>query len=119
MTVPEPLTPENVTIVMIDHAVGFANLMRSHDLGTHFNNVGGLARTATLFETGLVVTNDQSDKPSGPDATGGAALGPRDGAVSLLAGQVDEHGEPGGPLYQRADRRPVQPDHQSGTFQVQ
>jgi nicotinamidase-related amidase len=66
MPVPEPLTPENTTIVLIDHAVGFANLLRSHDLGTHINNVVGLAKTATLFETGLVVTNGESGKPSGP-----------------------------------------------------
>lgn len=66
MTVPDPLTPENITIVLIDHAVGFANLLRSHDLGTHINNVVGLAKTAKLFETGLVVTNGLKDKPSGP-----------------------------------------------------
>lgn len=66
MTVPDPLTPENTTVVLIDHAVGFANLLRSHDLGTHINNVVGLAKTAKLFETGLVVTNGLKDKPSGP-----------------------------------------------------
>lgn len=37
MTVPEPLTPEDTTIVMIDYAVDFANLLRSHDLGTPIN----------------------------------------------------------------------------------
>ncbi|MGB3373966.1 MAG: hypothetical protein WBA87_02345, partial [Microbacterium sp.] len=57
MSVPEPLTPENTTIVLVDHAVGFANLLRSHDLDTHINNVVGLAKTATLFGSGLVVTN--------------------------------------------------------------
>jgi len=66
VTVPEPLTPEDTTIVLIDHAVGFANLLRSHDLGTHINNVVGLAKTAMLFGTGLVVTNGMKDKPSGP-----------------------------------------------------
>lgn len=66
MSVPEPLTPENTTVVLIDHAVGFANLLRSHDLGTHINNVVGLAKTATMFGSGLVVTNGLSGKPSGP-----------------------------------------------------
>lgn len=51
---------------MIDHAIGFANLLGSHDLATHLNNVAGLAKTATLFETGLVVTNGAKGKPSGP-----------------------------------------------------
>lgn len=37
MTDPEPLTPEDTTIVMIDYAVDFANLLRSHDLGTPIN----------------------------------------------------------------------------------
>lgn len=66
MSVPEPLTPENTTIVLVDHAVGFANLLRSHDLDTHINNVVGLAKTATLFDSGLVVTNGLKSKPSGP-----------------------------------------------------
>ncbi len=46
MTDPEPLTPEDTTIVMIDYAVDFANLLRSHDLGTPINNVVGLAERA-------------------------------------------------------------------------
>ncbi|GAA3939195.1 isochorismatase family protein [Microbacterium soli] len=66
MTIPEPLTPENTTIILVDHAVGFANLLRSHDLGAHINNVVGLARTAVLFGSGLVVTNGLRSKPSGP-----------------------------------------------------
>jgi hypothetical protein len=61
----EPLTPENTTVVLIDHAVGFANILRSHDLALHINNVVGLATLATTFGTGLVVTNGQKSKPSG------------------------------------------------------
>ncbi len=49
ITVPERLTPENTTIVLIDHAVGFANLLGSTDIGSHVNNVVGLATTAKLF----------------------------------------------------------------------
>jgi nicotinamidase-related amidase len=66
MAVPERLTPENTTVVLIDHAVGFANLLGSTDTGTHVNNVVGLAKTATLFGSGLVVTNGLPGKPSGP-----------------------------------------------------
>jgi hypothetical protein len=58
----EPLTPQNTTII----AVGFANLLRSHDLADHVNNVVGLAKTATFFRSGLVVTNGLPSKPSGP-----------------------------------------------------
>ena len=64
--VPEPLTPANTTVVLIDHAVGFANLLRSHDTATHVNNVTGLAKTARLYGSGLVVTNGEPSKPSGP-----------------------------------------------------
>lgn len=63
---PEPLTPANTTVVLVDYAVGFANLLRSHDLAEHINNVVGLAKTAKWYESGLVVTNGQSSKPSGP-----------------------------------------------------
>jgi hypothetical protein len=34
---PSALTSENSTIVMIDHAVGFGNVFRSHDLSLHVN----------------------------------------------------------------------------------
>ena len=66
MSVPERLTPENTTIVLIDHAVGFANVLGSTDVGKHVNNVVGLAKTAKLFGSGLVVTNALPGKPSGP-----------------------------------------------------
>lgn len=62
----DPLTPENTTIVLVDYAVGFANILRSHDLTSHINNVVGLAKTATLYGSGLVVTNGLPSKPSGP-----------------------------------------------------
>jgi nicotinamidase-related amidase len=62
----EPLTPENSTVILIDYAVGFANVLGSHDLALHINNVVGLAKLATSFDTGLVVTNGMASKPSGP-----------------------------------------------------
>ncbi|MEU5704703.1 isochorismatase family protein [Streptomyces aurantiacus] len=66
MAVPEPLSPDNTTVVLVDHAIGFANLIRSHDLSQHINNVVGLAKTAKWYGSGLVVTNGESTKPSGP-----------------------------------------------------
>jgi nicotinamidase-related amidase len=66
MAIPEPLSPENTTVVLVDYAVGFANLLGSHDLKQHINNVVGLAKTAKWYESGLVVTNGLPTKPSGP-----------------------------------------------------
>lgn len=63
---PEPLTPANTTIVLVDYAIGFANVLRSHDLSQHLSAAVGLATTAVLYESGLVVTNGLPDKPSGP-----------------------------------------------------
>ncbi|WP_165984336.1 isochorismatase family protein [Streptomyces sp. YIM 98790] len=63
---PEPLTPDNTTIVLVDHAVGFANVLRSHDVAEHISNVVGLAKAALWYGSGLVVTNGLPDKPSGP-----------------------------------------------------
>jgi nicotinamidase-related amidase len=63
---PERLTPENTTIILVDFAVGFANVLRSHDLAQHLTNVEGLAATAIGFNSGLVVTNGLPSKPSGP-----------------------------------------------------
>ncbi|HTR77944.1 MAG TPA: isochorismatase family protein [Gemmatimonadaceae bacterium] len=62
----EALMPGNSTIILIDYAIGFANLLRSHDLPTHVNNAVGLAKLAVAYETGLVITNGVSSKPSGP-----------------------------------------------------
>jgi nicotinamidase-related amidase len=62
----DSLTPEDTTVVLVDYAVGFANVLRSHDLGEHVNNVVGLAKTAKLYGSGLVVTNGADSRPSGP-----------------------------------------------------
>lgn len=65
MTISEPFTPEDTTIVLLDYGIGFANLLRSHDLALHLNNALGLASTALLMNSGLVVTGGVTDKPSG------------------------------------------------------
>ncbi len=46
---PSALTSDNSAIVMIDHAAGFGNVFRSHDISLHVNNTVGLAKTAGVF----------------------------------------------------------------------
>jgi nicotinamidase-related amidase len=82
---PSALTPENSAVVMIDHAVGFGNLFRSHDLSLHVNNTVGLAKTAGVFGIPLVLTNGADTGPYGPlfselgAVTGGARVIVREG----------------------------------------
>jgi len=63
---PSVLTSENSAVVMIDHAVGFGNVFRSHDLSLHVNNTVGLAKTAGVFGIPLVLTNGADTGPYGP-----------------------------------------------------
>ena len=63
---PSALTPENSAVVMIDHAVGFGNVFRCHDLSLHVNNTVGLAKTAGVFSIPLVLTNGADTGPYGP-----------------------------------------------------
>jgi nicotinamidase-related amidase len=60
------LTSDNSAIVMIDHAVGFGNVFRSHDISRHVNNTVGLAKTAGVFGIPLVLTNGADTCPYGP-----------------------------------------------------
>ncbi|MFE9356026.1 isochorismatase family protein [Streptomyces olivaceoviridis] len=60
------LKAEEVVVAMIDHAVGFANLFRSHNLADHVNNAVALAKTAVIYDLPLVVTNGADTAPSGP-----------------------------------------------------
>ena len=82
---PSALTSENSAIVMIDHAVGFGNVFRSHDLSLHVNNTVGLARTAGVFGIPLVLTDGADTGPYGPlfselrAVTGGARVIVREG----------------------------------------
>jgi nicotinamidase-related amidase len=63
---PSALTPQNSAVVMIDHAVGFGNVFRSHDLSLHVNNTVGLAKTAGVSGIPLVLTNGADTGPYGP-----------------------------------------------------
>jgi nicotinamidase-related amidase len=79
------LTSDNSAVVMIDHAVGFGNVFRSHDLSLHVNNTVGLAKTAGVFGIPLVLTNGADTGPYGPlfselrAVTGGVPMIVREG----------------------------------------
>ncbi|GAB1333445.1 hypothetical protein ACE1SV_00350 [Streptomyces sp. E-15] len=60
------LKAEEVTVAMIDHAVGFANLFRSHNVAEHVNITIALAKTAVVFDLPVVVTNGADTDPTGP-----------------------------------------------------
>ncbi|RBQ15880.1 isochorismatase [Spongiactinospora rosea] len=61
-----PLAPDNSAIVLIDHAIGFYDLIRSHTREEHINGTVALAKIAKIFGLPLVVTNGHDDAPSGP-----------------------------------------------------
>jgi nicotinamidase-related amidase len=61
-----PLSPDNSAIVLIDHAIGFSNLIGSHTLEENVNGAVALAKIAKVFDMPLVVTNGYDDAPSGP-----------------------------------------------------
>lgn len=61
-----PLTADNSAVVLIDHEVGFSNLIGSHPIADNLNATLALARTAKVFELPLVVTSAYEDSPAGP-----------------------------------------------------
>src|SRR5690349_14688760 len=61
-----PLTPENSAVVLIDHEVGFSNLVRSHTIEETVNNTVALAKIAKVFDLTLVVTAARESDPAGP-----------------------------------------------------
>ncbi|WP_186356517.1 isochorismatase family protein [Streptomonospora sp. PA3] len=61
-----PLTPDNSAVVLIDHEVGFSNLIGSHTIDENLNGTLALAKTAKLFDVPLVVTSGPEDFPAGP-----------------------------------------------------
>jgi nicotinamidase-related amidase len=61
-----PVSAENSAIVLIDHAVGFANLFRSHTVADNVNYAVALAKVAKVYNVPLVVTNGPDEGFSGP-----------------------------------------------------
>lgn len=61
-----PLSAADSAIVLIDHSVGFSNLIGSHTIQENLDGALALAEIATIFGTPLVVTNGPDDGPAGP-----------------------------------------------------
>lgn len=61
-----PLTPDNSAIVLLDHAIGFSNLVESHRLDELVSGAVAMAKIAKLFDMPLVVENGYDDSPAGP-----------------------------------------------------
>ncbi|OLT37824.1 hypothetical protein BJF79_28905 [Actinomadura sp. CNU-125] len=61
-----PLTPDNSAVVLIDHEVGFSNLVKSHSIEETLNNTLALAKVAKVFDLPLVVTAARESDPAGP-----------------------------------------------------
>ena len=57
----EPITRENVAVVLVDHQVGHLSGVRDIPLGELKHNVGALARAATALGLPLVLTTTAAD----------------------------------------------------------
>ncbi|MGH3585018.1 MAG: isochorismatase family protein [Pseudonocardia sp.] len=61
-----PLSADNSAIVLIDHEIGFSNLIGSHTIEENINGAVALAKIAKVFGTPLVVTAGREESPAGP-----------------------------------------------------
>ncbi|MFE7527335.1 isochorismatase family protein [Kitasatospora sp. NPDC057542] len=64
----EPITRENVAVVLVDHQVGLLSGVRDIPVGELKHNVVALARAATVLGIPLVVTTTAADSMWGPTA---------------------------------------------------
>lgn len=60
------VSADDSAIVLIDYAVGFANLFRSHTVAENSNAAVAVAKIAQIYRVPLVVTNGPDEAPSGP-----------------------------------------------------
>lgn len=60
------LTPDNHTLILIDHQPQMAFATRSHDVQAIRNNVTGLAKAAKVFEVPTILTTVAKESFSGP-----------------------------------------------------
>jgi folate-dependent phosphoribosylglycinamide formyltransferase PurN len=60
------ISADDSAIVLIDYAVGFANLYRSHSVAQNSNAAVAVAKIAQIYGVPLVVTNGPDEAPSGP-----------------------------------------------------
>jgi nicotinamidase-related amidase len=62
----QPLTSENVALVLVDHQVGLLTGVRDYPIGTLKHNVVALARAAKALKLPIVVTTTARDSMWGP-----------------------------------------------------
>ena len=63
---PSLLTPQNSTLVLIDHEPQFIFSLASMDRGLLINNAAGLAKTAKLFGVPTILTSGTAQAFAGP-----------------------------------------------------
>lgn len=62
----EPLTPENATLILVDHQTGLLSFVPSVEALTLKNNVLALAKTGKRFKLPTVLTTSWAHGPNGP-----------------------------------------------------
>jgi nicotinamidase-related amidase len=62
----EVLTPQNSTLLLIDHQAGLMQLVRDMTPEEYKNNVIGLAKTAKHFSIPVILTTSRDYGPNGP-----------------------------------------------------
>jgi len=60
------ISADDSAIVLIDYAVGFANLYRSHSVAQNNNSAIAVAKIAQIYGVPLIVTNGADESASGP-----------------------------------------------------
>src|SRR3712207_5658720 len=63
---PRLITPQNSTLILIDHEPQFIFSLASMDRGQLLNNVAGLAKTAKLFGVPTIITSGTAQAFAGP-----------------------------------------------------
>ena len=71
-----PLTPDNSTLVLVDHQVGLMTGVRDYETGELKHNVVALAKAAKVLRVPTVVTTTARDSMWGPTSSSpGQGLG--------------------------------------------
>jgi nicotinamidase-related amidase len=60
------LTPENATILYVDHQTGLSNGIQDQSMVEYINNVTALTKLAKSFKLPAILTTSASDGPNGP-----------------------------------------------------
>ncbi len=60
------LTPENTTVLLIDHQTGLSNGVHDQSVPEYLTAVAGLVKFAKTFKLPTIITTSASDGPNGP-----------------------------------------------------